>query len=243
MVTLPKSAYLQKMTTIMGKTIWQTRYFVLLETELRYYKDEHEAVPNNIISLRDIYSMKEMPMIHQRYCLSLEPNLGSKRSKSLILGFTEKIELEAWMDAIQSRLNKIISFSTTTLTSAIDLSALNENEEEDDDLLLSTHTKSSLTRRRGIILSELEIQQIPNLISSMSTPSSTNSSPSSTHFSFHKENKENDDDHLSTSTTTSTSPSTIHSLMDYQHHNNSKEDGEHSPTFLQYSSQFHLAMD
>ncbi|CAO3622438.1 unnamed protein product [Cunninghamella echinulata] len=208
MTTLPKSSYLQKMTTIMGKTIWQTRYFVLLETEIRYYKDEYEATPNHIICLKDIYTIKEIPGIHQKYCLSLEPNMNSKRSKPLVLGFTEKFELESWMNAIQTRLNKFISFSTTTITT--------QTTDEESLLLLDPiTTKSSLSRRRGVILSDLEIKQIPHLISSSmsTTPSSTNSS----HFSL----SDDQDDTL-----------ILH---------NKNED--HSPTFLQYSSQFHLAMD
>ncbi|KAI8085018.1 uncharacterized protein BX664DRAFT_338344 [Halteromyces radiatus] len=228
----PKAAWLQKMTLTMGRTRWQSRFFVLLDTEIRYYKDEHAAVPNNIWSLRDVSRVQQIPMMGYRYCLSLDPVAvttsysrgGTKKThrKPLILGFTSAIEMHTWLGCIQNRLDRLITSSSSSSSS--NTLAVPQ---------ASTSSSSSLSRRRGVILSSLDIKQytvLPTLVSPSTSTSSLLSS-SSTLSSAHSS--------IWPMMTHSSSQKTYHHLINDD--TNDDQDETSSPTFLQYKSQFHLS--
>ncbi|CAO3599763.1 unnamed protein product [Absidia cylindrospora] len=125
----PKAAWLKKKTCTMGRTRWQSRFFVLLETELRYYKDEHAVTPKYIWNLREMTDIKQDETM---CCLSLEPRSSRGRHKSLMLQFPSRIEMQEWLDHLVDRC----LLSPTPLPPS---------------------RSSSLRRRRGIILSSLTI--------------------------------------------------------------------------------------
>ncbi|ORZ26136.1 hypothetical protein BCR42DRAFT_486186 [Absidia repens] len=125
----PKAAWLKKKTCTMGRTRWQSRFFVLLENELRYYKDEHAVTPKYIWNLREMTEIKQEEAM---CCLSLKPRSSSDRHKSLMLQFPSRIEMQEWLDHLADRFQ----LSPTPLP---------------------LPRSSSLRRRRGIILSSLTI--------------------------------------------------------------------------------------
>ncbi|KAI8343530.1 hypothetical protein BC941DRAFT_465691 [Chlamydoabsidia padenii] len=210
----PKAAWLKKMTVTMGKPRWQVRYFVLLETEIRYYKDEHAATPNYIWSLRNVDQVKQITMAGQMYCLSLEPTLtvdDKMKKKDLVLNFQSAFEMHEWQEQIAGRLVRLTtSKPTITSTSSI-----------------------SLNRRRGVILSSIDIsKEYPNgLISPNLTlpPTPTESIYSSTSS-------------VSTLHQCYSPPQSINtdSLTFVDYDRNDSDDPSASPTFLQYKNQFHL---
>ncbi|CAO3593029.1 unnamed protein product [Absidia cylindrospora] len=220
MIHTPKSAWLKKLTLTMGRPRWQSRYFVLLETEIRYYKDEHAAAPNYIWSLRDIDHVKQVTMAGQSYCLSLEPtmtgllgNCTANKKKSLILCFQSAIEMEDWQCQVASRLIRLIPCAPL--------------EAPLPSVSTSSTSTSSLGRRRGVILSSLDISKdhhhvLPTLVSpSASTVSILSSSSSISTTLYH---------HSSYSTLSSQHNTTV----------KENEDDSSSPTFLQYKNQFRL---
>ncbi|ORZ15338.1 hypothetical protein BCR42DRAFT_492258 [Absidia repens] len=220
MIHTPKSAWLKKLTLTMGRPRWQSRYFVLLETEIRYYKDEYAATPNYIWSLRDIDHVKQVTMAGQNYCLSLEPtmtellgNCTANKKKSLILCFQSAIDMKNWQQEIASRLTRLIPCAPL--------------EVPLPSVSTSSTSSSSLGRRRGVILSALDISRdhhhvLPTLISpSASTVSILSSSSSISTTLYHQSS---------------------YSSLSSPHNTIAKEsdDDSSSPTFLQYKNQFRL---
>lgn len=118
--TTPRSGWLNKLSTsnAFGTSRWQSRYFVLLDSEMRYYKDEHSATASRTINLRDIAKVIPTTSSSNRpYCFRLEPTLyyqsqhssATRKSqrKMWIMECQSDYELEAWVSAINLRLSKL----------------------------------------------------------------------------------------------------------------------------------------
>lgn len=89
---------------------WQLRFFVLLDTELRYYKDEKTEVPSLAIPLSEMICvpLKDKKM----YSFRLEPK-QSGTIKPLSLACSSKDAMLEWMVAIQAscrRNNNAVQF-------------------------------------------------------------------------------------------------------------------------------------
>ncbi|KAI7871352.1 hypothetical protein BDF14DRAFT_1766070 [Spinellus fusiger] len=117
----PKSEWLSKLnTSSFGRSKWSSRFFVLLDSELRYYKDEHAIIPSATLSLRDICKVVVYPMPNYPYCFRLEPNVavkmnGKKSQQPWTMKCQSKFELEAWVDTIQYRLTRLSGFRANHL--------------------------------------------------------------------------------------------------------------------------------
>lgn len=127
--TMPCSGWLNKLSTnnTFGTSRWQSRYFVLLDTELRYYKDEHAVHASRTIDLHDIAKVIKLSITNRKYCFKLEPTLyyqhyhpsSATTKKVWTIECQSEHELDSWMTAIETRLSNLCSdlqqFSTLEL--------------------------------------------------------------------------------------------------------------------------------
>ncbi|KAJ8662264.1 hypothetical protein O0I10_001957 [Lichtheimia ornata] len=195
----PMAGWLAKMTPLpFGKSRWQDRFFVLLDTELRYYKDEHVVSPSGILNLRQIRGAVAMAVDQQSYCIRLEPHREA-HIKPWTIACRSSIDLQTWLDILRQRLDRLVplmsspdttSIITTTITAtslSISLkrpsfSWLRKQKHSTSDINVSseplyhaiTHDDCiprprprkmgpapSLSRRRGIVLPPIIIQDSP----------------------------------------------------------------------------------
>ncbi|KAI9356890.1 hypothetical protein BD770DRAFT_389504 [Pilaira anomala] len=127
--TMPCSGWLNKLSTnnTFGTSRWQSRYFVLLDTELRYYKDEHAVHASRTIDLHDIAKVIKLSITNRKYCFKLEPTLyyqhyhpsSATTKKVWTIECPSEHELDSWVTAIETRLSNLCSdlqhFSTLEL--------------------------------------------------------------------------------------------------------------------------------
>ncbi|EPB88145.1 hypothetical protein HMPREF1544_05089 [Mucor circinelloides 1006PhL] len=213
--TTPLSGWLQKLTTTnaFGASRWQSRYFVLLDSEMRYYKDEHSVTASRTVNLGDIAKVIMTSSPNHPYSFRLEPTLYAQHTKNQKKIWTMECksatELELWVSAINYRLCKLLKldddeeqeeqagivsptlqpFSTPEQRRAQPLMSLfrvlttssSESSESIDQHIkpqprpLRKHN-SSISRRRGVILSPIDIETIPGLENDMLSSSSSRGS-------------------------------------------------------------------
>lgn len=105
----PTAGWLSKMSSLpFGRSRWISRFFVLLDSELRFYKDEHSESPSQILNLRQIAQVIRAPTLNHPYCFRLEPKQSQKNhaSRPWIIECKSEVDMETWVSAIQSRINK-----------------------------------------------------------------------------------------------------------------------------------------
>ncbi|KAL9558546.1 hypothetical protein MBANPS3_000836 [Mucor bainieri] len=216
--TTPLSGWLQKLTTTnaFGASRWQSRYFVLLDSEMRYYKDEHSVTASRTVNLGDISKVIMTSSPNHPYSFRLEPTLYAQQSKNQKKIWTMECrsatELELWVSAINYRLCKLLKldedeeqeeqagivsptlqpFSTPEQKRAQPLMSLfrvlttSSSESSGSSGSVEQHNKPqprplrkhnpSISRRRGVILSPLDIETIPGLENDMLSSSSSRGS-------------------------------------------------------------------
>ncbi|KAI8889847.1 hypothetical protein K501DRAFT_328965 [Backusella circina FSU 941] len=82
-----------------GRSRWVSRYFVLLDSELRLYKDPHTETPSQTLNLHKINQVMAITTTPQRpHCLQL----GEEKPWIIDCG-SDKV-MEDWIFAIQSRI-------------------------------------------------------------------------------------------------------------------------------------------
>lgn len=206
------SGWLSKLTTnnAFGTSRWQARYFILLDSELRYYKNEHATTASKTINLRDIAKVSIVQDIsHHPYVLQLEPTfyfqhnnslLKNQKKKCWLLACQSELELKNWLDAINLRVSKLSSPRNTSeeelvLSPSVQPFSTPEENRQQPFMSLDTalevqpriqkRSRPTISRRRGVILSQLDIDIIPALekdnISSSSSKSFILPSPNATH--------------------------------------------------------------
>lgn len=149
---------------------WQSRYFVLLDTELRYYKNEYSIDASNTINLRDVSNVEKTSYFNHNYCFKLKmtekyKEKNSKCQKTWTMECNSEHELDIWLVSINLRLSNLNKLSKQAFNSI---------------LQSSKSTKNLISRRRGIILTSLETESLPVLdddIHSCSSKESILSSP------------------------------------------------------------------
>ncbi|KAL0077393.1 hypothetical protein J3Q64DRAFT_1769245 [Phycomyces blakesleeanus] len=111
---VPKSDWLAKLSSgSFGRSRWRSRYFVLLDSELRYYKDEHTDSASSTLSLRDVSRVVACSFPNHPYCFRLEPNLNAPiqdKDSSLppwTIECNSAFDQGAWVDVIQYRLARL----------------------------------------------------------------------------------------------------------------------------------------
>ncbi|KAI9012701.1 hypothetical protein CLU79DRAFT_769784 [Phycomyces nitens] len=110
----PKSDWLTKLSSssLRGNR-WRSRYFVLLDSELRYYKDEHNVSASSTLSLRDVSRVVPCSFTNRPYCFRLEPNFNAPaqdKDRSLppwTIECNSEHEQGSWIDVIQYRLHRL----------------------------------------------------------------------------------------------------------------------------------------
>jgi hypothetical protein len=288
----PCSGWLSKLSTntTFGTSRWQSRFFILLASELRYYKDEYSAIASRTINLRDIARVVIVDIPNHPFTFRLEPTLyfqnhrSSKKQqqKTWTIECHSEFELEAWVAAINLRLSRLvccfqddeqgfqivqpatISFpfsipetehSSTYLLRTLTVSSLSSSSTSGSSGSSGSsiysneegaipqprplrRSKPSISRRRGVILSPLEMEAIPGLendiLSSSSARSSSLPSPvieASNGRSNDTIIEEIDEEELSSETMGYANKVTTHDayLLDAS-----------SPTFALYKERFHL---
>ncbi|KAG2178599.1 hypothetical protein INT44_001752 [Umbelopsis vinacea] len=108
----PKAGWLSKIRPYsFGNLGWSCRFFVLLGSELRYYKNEYADTPSRVISLRSIKSVSYCPTSNNPYAFRLEPMDSAPTSpmtrsanKTLVLRADSEYDMQSWVEAIRSRL-------------------------------------------------------------------------------------------------------------------------------------------
>lgn len=170
------SGWLFKLSTTnkLGSSKWQSRYFVLLDTELRYYKHEHSVDPSCAISLHEVSRVVKTSTFNHNYCFKLETTTNykqrhAKRQKTWTMECHSEYELDVWFQAINARLTKLRQYHSLPCPSNVKPRSFKRSN-------------LSISRRRGIVLSPLEFESMPvldheTLSSSSSSKASTIPSP------------------------------------------------------------------
>ncbi|KAI8364488.1 hypothetical protein EDC96DRAFT_510871 [Choanephora cucurbitarum] len=203
----PRSGWLSKLTTgnAFCASRWQSRYFVLLDSEMRYYKDEHSTNASRTISLREVTNVSLVSLPNRPYCFRLEPvkTVDSKKQQKVwTIACQSEYELESWVSAINCRLTDLLSTEAgLVLSPSVQPFSMPEQKRQQpffsftriltsgaagQDVLnfvqprVMKRSNFTISRRRGVILSPLDVETIPSLENDMlSSSSSKNSSPSS----------------------------------------------------------------
>ncbi|KAI8341969.1 hypothetical protein BC941DRAFT_466866 [Chlamydoabsidia padenii] len=116
----PRAAWLFKMTqTSFGRLKWLPRYFILLDTEIRYYKDEYTDTPSQILHLSDVGQI--IPLMDRPNTFRLEPSLyqNNTNSKPWTIECSSHQEMELWFKSIQHRLSLAPVFGPSSFLSNI----------------------------------------------------------------------------------------------------------------------------
>ncbi|CEP13519.1 hypothetical protein [Parasitella parasitica] len=231
----PLSGWLHKLTTAntFGASRWQSRYFVLLDSEMRYYKDEHSVNASRTVNLGDIAQVIKTSLPNHPFCFRLEPTLYAKQhqytkqqKKIWTMKCKSQIELDLWVSALNYRLYKLVNFVDSSEEEEEGEAQWQEQKQDEEPAgivsprlqpfstpeqrrsqpfvslirVLATYSsdsfqqqqninpqsrpltkpKPSISRRRGVILSPLDIESIPGLDIDMlaSTSSRESSIPS-----------------------------------------------------------------
>lgn len=119
----PLSGWLQKLTTAntFGASRWQSRYFVLLDSEMRYYRDEHAVTASRTVNLRDVAKVIITNSPNHPYSFRLEPTLYAQQHQSTknqrkiwTIECQSETELDLWVSAINYRLCKLSSLTDSS---------------------------------------------------------------------------------------------------------------------------------
>lgn len=160
-VTSPRAGWLAKLSSSMpfGRSRWQRRYLVLLSTELRIYKDEHQDIPSHCIDLHTVSDIIVLP----QHRIRLEP---AANGKPWTFACACRVELDAWVEALRVRLPY---HAITTAPTPRKLSG----------------PPPSLSRRRGILLAPIIVDSLlsDNAACSSSSSSSLIQTPSTSNIS------------------------------------------------------------
>jgi hypothetical protein len=132
-LTTPVAGWLTKMISLpFGRSRWISRYFVLLDSELRFYKDEvrkmsnmskkklllitllflftqHSDSASQIMNLRNICQVIPTPTTQHPFCFRLEPQqsyTSDSVTRPWIIECKSEMDMENWISAIQSRIDK-----------------------------------------------------------------------------------------------------------------------------------------
>ncbi|KAG2208218.1 hypothetical protein INT47_006073 [Mucor saturninus] len=244
--TSPKSGWLNKLTTnnTFGASRWQARYFVLLDSELRYYKDEHTATASRTINLRDISKVIITESVNRHYCFKLEPTLYYQNKHLATIKTHKKIwtmqckteyELQSWIAAINLRLSKLCFDEEDTISTSVRSLSVSEQKQQSmcsktsDSSRPLKHPAPSISRRRGVILSPLDVCTLPCLESS-DMLSSSSSKGSDLPSPIRSAANEDDDD----------MDETMNKRADKLTTHNAYVLNTSSPTFALYKERFHL---
>ncbi|OBZ81861.1 hypothetical protein A0J61_10090 [Choanephora cucurbitarum] len=105
--TTPVAGWLTKMTPLpFGRVRWVSKYFVLLDSEIRFYKDEHSETPSQVMNLRQVYQVIRAPTPQHPFCFRLEPKKQQQSIKPWIVECKDEFDMESWMSAIEERILK-----------------------------------------------------------------------------------------------------------------------------------------
>ncbi|KAG2217333.1 hypothetical protein INT45_010782 [Circinella minor] len=100
----PLAGWLAKLTTLsFGRTQWQHCYFVLLDSELRFYKDEHADLASHVLNLKNVKRIIQLELSNRSFCIRLEPYSTAEKNP-WTLACSSQADLEAWIYALQKRL-------------------------------------------------------------------------------------------------------------------------------------------
>ncbi|KAJ8658222.1 hypothetical protein O0I10_005904 [Lichtheimia ornata] len=131
------------------KTRWHRRFFVLLDTELRCYRNEHIETPTYVINLEEMCQVVTLTSSSSRpYCFRLEPII-KQGNRPLTLACESSEEMASWVEAIRSRLLPSPSNSPIYTKS---ISTFDSNKRQ-----------ASLTRRRGVLLSPIMVHPLDDM--------------------------------------------------------------------------------
>ncbi|KAL9559392.1 hypothetical protein MBANPS3_000467 [Mucor bainieri] len=118
----PAAGWLSKMVSLpFGRSRWISRFFVLLDSELRFYKDEHSESSSQVLNLRQIAQVIPASTLQHPYCFRLEPKQQQQTDHGLrpwIIECKSEIDMEMWVSAIKSRISKYSPASSPLLTPA-----------------------------------------------------------------------------------------------------------------------------
>ncbi|KAI7852162.1 hypothetical protein BDC45DRAFT_607649 [Circinella umbellata] len=103
----PLAGWLAKLKTLpLGRSRWRYFYFVLLDSELRFYKDEHAYSASRILDLKNVSKITQLALPNHSFCIRLEPS-STQKSKPWTLACSSQADLEAWTCALQKRLVRL----------------------------------------------------------------------------------------------------------------------------------------
>ncbi|CAO3633026.1 unnamed protein product [Mucor fragilis] len=119
----PAAGWLSKMVSLpFGRSRWISRFFVLLDSELRFYKDEHSESSSQVLNLRQIAQVIPAPTLQHPYCFRLEPKQYQQQAdhalRPWIIECKSEIDMEMWVSAIKSRISKYSPVSSPLLRPA-----------------------------------------------------------------------------------------------------------------------------
>ncbi|KAI9309088.1 hypothetical protein BJ944DRAFT_246017 [Cunninghamella echinulata] len=169
----PRASWLFKLSqNSFGKQKWQPRFFILLDNEIRYYRDEYSDQPSQILHLSNISQV--IPLLDRPCTFRLEPTFKNNDTKPWTIECTSQKEMEVWVESIHHRLSLTPVFESNTFitpTPSISSSSIHpffssmkikksmknslstpiKSNHHSLHLSSSTHSISSLSRRRMIV--------------------------------------------------------------------------------------------
>ncbi|KAG2227942.1 hypothetical protein INT45_011965 [Circinella minor] len=174
----PRAGWLSKLSqvaySIGNKKRWQTRFFVLLDTELRCYKNEHTQTPSCVINLRDtcqpVIMTSSSSSGSRPHCFRLEPisndNGQSNNSRPLTIACQSAKELSDWVTAIQSILYKLNNhhYSQQEICQQrITKKFIHAAEQHQQQQQRNSNDEESISRRRGVLLPPLMVHPLDEI--------------------------------------------------------------------------------
>ncbi|KAK4517661.1 pre-60S ribosomal particles component [Mucor velutinosus] len=146
----PAAGWLSKMVSLpFGRSRWISRFFVLLDSELRFYKDEHSESSSQVLNLRQIAQVIPASTVQHPYCFRLEPKQQQQTAHGLrpwIIECKSEVDMEMWVSAIKNRINKYSPASSPLLRPTS-----------------QTHRVTSVASVNSIIMASPEVYRMPAL--------------------------------------------------------------------------------
>ncbi|KAG1438668.1 hypothetical protein G6F56_012565 [Rhizopus delemar] len=221
---LPIAQWLTKLIVLpFGRTRWSSRFFVLLDSELRIYKDELTEHLSQTITLDNIRAIFEYE--EKSHCFQL--NLIDQE-KPIVVQCKSESELNKWMRAIENRMVVTQYPKCKTNSVFIDESSIDsEIYRLPTQPLRCTNIDLGLLERRRQKLSPIQTSLLSPVLSGASscstTPSPTGAVVGTLPFEF-----------------TDQKGSLAPQLLKKRVVPHEKEEEELSPTYLIYKMKFRL---
>ncbi|KAI9266438.1 hypothetical protein BDA99DRAFT_570852 [Phascolomyces articulosus] len=176
--TTPRAGWLSKLSQSYGignKQRWQTRFFILLDTELRCYKNEHSQTPSSVIDLHAICQPVVMTssINGQAHCFRLEPTTREgNHNRPLTIACQSAQELSVWVAALRSIIYKL-KYQQEQLSPPRQqfthggikepMTVQQQQQQQKETIHRCHYEEESISRRRGVLIPPLMVHPLDEI--------------------------------------------------------------------------------